>query len=81
MSVKGLTESTPVTMAIACATALATLAAGIQIGTLSQRMEHVEQSQGETNDWAKKTADVLARLETRADEHGRRLDAAENKGP
>jgi hypothetical protein len=77
VSIKQLSESTPVTMALATALAVGCLSVGVYLGGLSQRVTHVEVSQTKTADWAADTAAVLARLETLSNEHERRLAAAE----
>lgn len=80
MSIKTLSESTPVTAAIAAALAAGCLSVGVYLGGLSQRVTHVETSQTKTADWAADTAAVLSRLETISNEHERRLSAAELQG-
>lgn len=79
MTVKqAISESTPVTAAIAAALAVGCLSVGVYIGGIAQRVTHVEASQVKTDDWATDTAKVLSRLETLSNEHDRRLTAQEN---
>lgn len=81
MSVKTITESTPVAATIAASVAVGCLSVGVYIGTISQRVTHVEASTEKTNDWAADTAKVLTKLETLSNEHERRLSAAEGVSP